>query len=281
MRLPVVLPLVLALTLSIIGPSPSEAVEVPVSYLVDSRTLKRTTVLGDSLTFALYSDDACTVMVHNEAIEAGSPDLLIEKVLFEKVKKQRPKPPNAARLQTTLFPPETEEQFFLKVTGNGIVPVGDECQPLGPHPASNGDSTTNGLAVYDTNDKKVGDVVSIMDGVTPTVVFDIDGHLFALEIKTNDFRTNVNFIWFESDNCSGQPFMERIENPIERVVLTAPGNTVYVAEINAVPQTRTVRSNFDDAGCHVFTLPQLVVPAVLLVDLDTLFTGPFEVRKGM
>ena len=52
MRLPVVLALILALTLSIIGPSPLEAVELPVSYLVDSRTLKRTTVLGDSLTFA-------------------------------------------------------------------------------------------------------------------------------------------------------------------------------------------------------------------------------------
>ena len=73
----------------------------------------------------------------------------------------------------------------------------------------------------------------------------------------------------------------RLEAPIERVNLGPPGNTVYVAEPNAVPLTRTLLSAFDSSGCVVFTSQKSVIPAVPLIDLNTLFTGPFKVRKGM
>jgi len=215
--------LFLTAALLIIGlPSPSLAMKLSVSYLVDSETLKKNTVLGDPLTFELYSDDGCSTMIYDEAIEAGSPDLLIEKVTSEKLKKQKPKPPNAARLQTTLFPAEIIDQFFLRVTGNGIVPVGDECQPLFPHPVQAVGSSSSGIILRDANDAYIGRPIS-----STHYAREIGGRAREFGIENRVFEQNSLLLKYESDDCTGPPLINEETDRLYGSTVIRDGTLFY------------------------------------------------------
>ena len=57
----------------VLAPIPVEAVELPVSYLVEFKAFKSGVSAGDQLSFELYGDLSCQTLVHNEVVTAGSP----------------------------------------------------------------------------------------------------------------------------------------------------------------------------------------------------------------
>lgn len=103
------------------------AADLPVRYAVQETPLKTGTPAGTSITFSLYSDAACTKLVHEAAV-------LIEDVtLISRVKLLTPKgavrPPATDEIQTTLPGVAAAGALYLTVTGTGVVPAGATCQP--------------------------------------------------------------------------------------------------------------------------------------------------------
>lgn len=83
---------------------------------------------GTLLTFELHTDSTCTSAVHTETIVIENPNHLIEQVNLTQVQ-GGPPPPSVARLNFTLTNVTPQPAFFLEVTGTGISPIGQICQP--------------------------------------------------------------------------------------------------------------------------------------------------------
>lgn len=160
------------------------------------------------------------------------------------------------------------------------------------------------LAVFDSMENRVGTVLgresggSNIQGIKPALIaFNFDGFLFALTVNTDRFFGNFQTIYYESSDCTGAPLITKGQFPgevdmgfwPEVAVLgpepnpgTTPGNVVYRPNLGEIP--RTVLYGSDSSGingiCSSFSsLPsRSVVSLVPVVDLDTLYTAPFELR---
>ena len=103
--------------------------DIPVTYDVDQKAVKSGLAFGDPLTFQLYTASDClSGLVHSEILGAGTPGVSIDEVKPYAVKGQKPKPPKSLRLYATLAAALPQVPVFLTVSGDGIQPVGGECQ---------------------------------------------------------------------------------------------------------------------------------------------------------
>ena len=141
--------------------------------------------------------------------------------------------------------------------------------------------SANELTVFDADGVKVGRVFG--DPEFPTVVLEVDGRWFALQVRRSQAQSSFSLL-FETADCASTPaYMDpQGDRLVQMPALGLPGTTVYLPDLTAPIQTVTVRS-FRDFGeeCRNFsptplTLP--LVPAVAIIDLDTVFTPPFSVR---
>jgi hypothetical protein len=152
----------------------------------------------------------------------------------------------------------------------------------------------NGLAVYDANGNRVGRVIGITELQNRAfVVFHIGMHKFLLWVNeiqlSGEFETSTqNSIFFETPDCTGPPFAIAVSSfRLPRVVVASPGNTLYVTDSVTPPQPMTFRSFLPGAAgdapgpCGQEAGPIVInsaVPAIPLLDLNTVFTPPFSVR---
>ncbi len=216
--------------------SSGSAVELPVSYVADFKTFKKEAVAGNSLSFDLFAAADCTGTVfHAELKFLASGDLQVEKVIPQKAKGEKPSPPRGVRLRTTLGPPVVVEQLYLKVSGDGVVPIGGECQvqtaaipgPSGPEGAK-GPPGASGLTlrVFDGSDVNLGLLIRedlIFSPLTTVTAYREDLDAFVLIDKSNGLLigpTGVGAIVFELPNCVGTAYL-----PFEfatRLVFTGP-----------------------------------------------------------
>src|SRR5262245_59339125 len=102
--------------------------DLPVSYTVDQNVL-RLAVAGTSLALELHADATCTSLLQTVTVPVEE-IALIERVRRFKIRGAAPVP-RVARLTHVIATPPSSPTYFLKVTGNGIIPVGGECQPQG------------------------------------------------------------------------------------------------------------------------------------------------------
>jgi hypothetical protein len=111
-------------TLFVFAASAAQAVDVPVTYIVDEAALK-TAATGTVLTFELHNDNLCAGVVHTQ-------NITIDNTLVSRLKRFKPqggtKPPRTAELRATLTNVSAPGHFYLEVTGTGVMPLGDACQ---------------------------------------------------------------------------------------------------------------------------------------------------------
>ncbi len=114
-----------AALLGFAGASAAEPIQV--EYFVDQKTFKKGVNATSVLEFELYSDEACTAPIGEYPIFATDPY-----AHFFVDKKQRirggPKLRKAVRIRAVIDAPTTLEAPYLRVTGPGIQPIGEECQ---------------------------------------------------------------------------------------------------------------------------------------------------------
>jgi len=134
----------------------------------------------------------------------------------------------------------------------------------------------------------VGTVVGSVTGFTfdgpqrilPNVVFQKDGLLVGLMVGPGGLEGSGGSLVFDQAGCQGKAYLS---GPFATLVLPGtiegPGQTLYVPDPSAPAGLVTARSLLQAGTCFTFqfVLPS-AVPAVLLVDLDTLFTPPFSLK---
>jgi hypothetical protein len=150
--------------------------------------------------------------------------------------------------------------------------------------------------VLDAHGKQVGKIISVSQGFATDNIGQPSPALVMLNAGAYNFAVNVNqtgfagqdiFVYFQSSNCTGTPFLGTVRNfgwPFWPVVAVAgTRHTVYLADPNGTPTSITAHSWFEDAAgigtCITasFNVNE-AVPALPLIDLATEFTPPFSVR---
>jgi len=148
------------------------------------------------------------------------------------------------------------------------------------------DALGTGLAVFDDNGTKVGNVTpfDFSAGGSLSVAFIFDDQVFPIAVDADRIRGSGPNGFYQSVDCTG-PFFISI-NPTLSPIFTStnvapPGHTLYIPDITAIPQTLIInsflRTRNGDCISGIRTDSNMV-PAVAVVDLDTLFDGPFSAR---
>ena len=118
--------LLLTAAITVLASGAASALDLPVSYNVDARAMKRAAVAGNTLTFEVYEDSDCTSLIHSESIDVAAVQILLEELKTMRVK-GGPKQAKIARLNVTLLGVTPGSASFLRVSGEGIV-AGEVCK---------------------------------------------------------------------------------------------------------------------------------------------------------
>lgn len=141
------------------------------------------------------------------------------------------------------------------------------------------------LHVRDAAGQIVGPVYSIEWGDVPVVVLKTNGLLIPLYAFTSGFGSNVSSFVYESQDCSGTPFLSVPRTSLIHGAIAAPGQTVYIPDPSAVAQTISYLSwrDLGSGGCSQppgGPQPFTGVPAIALINLADYFTPPLTVSAG-
>ncbi|MBI3144392.1 MAG: hypothetical protein HYZ18_03815 [Pseudogulbenkiania sp.] len=149
------------------------------------------------------------------------------------------------------------------------------------------------LRVFDSNGKRVGDVISVYTADGPaaiTVDFQqqnivLWAYSYGLSADSGGRGLNV---YFTTADCTGTPYVdEQGATLLPLAVLARPGRTLYFGDSTVTPFQPLLSSLLPGetrggaTGACTIIAPsseRRVVPAIRLIDLDTLFTPPFSVR---
>ena len=182
---------------------------------------------------------------------------------------------------------KNEAPLHLGLPGSQAEPPGPPGPqgPAGPTgPAGPPGSAGGGLLVVDSVGNGVGHVVGLMfDGsqrVLPNVILQQQGLMVGLMVTPNGFEGSGGSLAFSLAGYKGQAFLSSdFTTLILPGTIEGPGNTVYVPDPSATPGPVTAQSLLQLGTCFSFQfdLPS-AVPALPLVNLDTLYTPPFSLK---
>ena len=143
------------------------------------------------------------------------------------------------------------------------------------------------LVVVDANNKVVGTLINVIpwDEVAIVALRVLpQKRVIRLQIERDGYNNNSNpLVGFESPDCTGQAYLFYLGAPglFDHSAIAAPGNTLYVAQSTIVPQDRFLQSiQYTPEGCVYEEFYGATVPATAVVDLDTVFTRPFDFRHS-
>ncbi len=154
--------------------------------------------------------------------------------------------------------------------------------PAGPPGPAGG-----GLTVVDKDGKVVGSVAGFFfdqsQGYLSYVAGQSGGYMFLVVGSRNGFEGSGQSLWFKSDDCTGDAFLDSDSTSLlPLATIGSPGTTVYVPDPQAAPTSITALSMSQiGLGCSG---PQsgpagLVVRAIQLINLDPpLYTAPFSIK---
>jgi hypothetical protein len=145
------------------------------------------------------------------------------------------------------------------------------------------------LAVFDAHGKQVGQVVGVEAGhggpslIYVVVRLTVGPHTFVLSAHRDRLVGNTSAPMFESDDCSGQPFLVRPapDAVLPSVAIVGPRAAVYLAAPEAIPRTIVAKSYLELDGSCLGGIEAYVsgrIPALKLIELSAHFSPPFHVR---
>ena len=204
----------LVLTALLILPSLATAADLSVGYTVREKNLKAA-IAGTPLTFALYSDAACTTLVQSTIVAVENVSLITKLKQF--TPKNDTKLPNTVELQTVLNV-APGGALYLTVTGTGVVPVGPTCQVQAAAGLGNGPGAN--LLVKDSN----GATLGFSQG--PYVVRSVAGRQSFVFVQMSGFFQVAFDELFVSASCTG-PALSYVDNTSLVTNAAAVGTTLY------------------------------------------------------
>src|SRR5262245_54578735 len=124
-----------ATALALCAGSAVHAAEVRVEYAIDRKVWKKAARPGQELSFATFSDDACTNALDVATRTADDPTVFVDE-LKRLAPKGAAKPPKTAVLSTVLDLDAGAPPLYLTVRGTPIAAIGGACQAQVGAPAT-------------------------------------------------------------------------------------------------------------------------------------------------
>jgi hypothetical protein len=178
--------------------------------------------------------------------------------------------------------PQTKKSYVRSVmpfvTSIAVVSL----MTVGAHGASNEPRLKNikTLTVIDAHHKTVGQIGPFPACGGSAVSYQVGHRIFSIGVdKTGFVKCPFETFFFESTDCSGTPFVQVTTSAlIETARVDEPGSTVYLPDLDNIQQDFQSHSLQGSFGCQTFDQTVDVAPEIAIIDLDTVFTPPFEVR---
>lgn len=140
------------------------------------------------------------------------------------------------------------------------------------------------LTIFDADGRRVAPVLSVgaFQG-PPVVAFRIDGYLVVATVDDQTFHGTLHAIYFESEDCSGQPYTGVPGNHSVVPSTAIWDGEVFVTDPREAPRPVTIQSDFTtwSGGCQDRTGEPLeleALPLHFLADLGEAFRAPFRLR---
>jgi hypothetical protein len=154
---------------------------------------------------------------------------------------------------------------------------------VGAHGADNEPRLKNikTLTVIDAHHKTVGQIGPFPACAgSPAVLYQVGDRIFSVSVdKTGFLKCPFEIFFFESSDCSGTPFVQvNTSALVETARVDEPGNTVYLPDLDNIQQDFQSHSIQGSFGCSTVDNILNVAPEIPIINLDTVFTPPFEVR---
>jgi hypothetical protein len=173
--------------------------------------------------------------------------------------------------------------FVISIAMMSLLSVGAQGGSRDNEPRLKNNKT---LTVIDAKHKTVGQI-GPFQGVcaTSAVSYQVGDRRFSVGVDKTGFP-KCPFVagnFFESDDCSGIPFVFVDTSAlVESARVADPGSTVYLPDLDNIQQDFHVRSqpnSFGQVGCFPvdFIIPN-AAPEIPIINLDTLFTPPFRIQ---
>ncbi len=243
-------------TLSVlVWASVAGAATLPLAYRVEAKALKAA-VSGTSLTLELFRDAACTQLHHSAAVTIDDLDFITQLKLFKP--KGGAKQPKSAELRHTLDGVPATGPLYLKVSGTGILALGDDCQLQ----ASEGTGRAGAaLVVIDAN----GTIVGPTSNNAVYVKNATNGRIVLANFTTAGFLEGY-FSYYESNDCSGQPIINVYPPALYREATGYADGLLYVPglpEATTTSHSHSIRATSAEdclaksSPSWIFTAPNL------------------------
>ncbi|MGZ8916535.1 MAG: hypothetical protein ACXW1Z_25915 [Methylobacter sp.] len=182
--------------------------------------------------------------------------------------------------------PHTKKSYVRSVMPFVIMTLVMSLMTGGAHGASNEPRLKNikKLTVIDAHHKTVGQIGPFPACAGSAVAYQVGDRKFFVGVdKTGFSKCLFEIFVFESSDCSGTPFVQVITTftlsaLIETARVDEPGSTVYLPDLDNIQQGFQSHSTQSSSGCFAFDQTLNVAPEIPIIDLDTVFTPPFEVR---
>lgn len=185
----------LTLTALLVLPSLARAADLSVEYTAREKDLKAA-IAGTPLTFALYSDAACTTLVQSTIVAVENVELITKLKQF--TPKNDTKLPNTVELHTVLGGVTPGGPRYLTVTGTGVVAVGSACQVQAAAGLGNGPGAN--LLVKDSN----GATFGLYDaGPSGNTIRSVGGRQAFVVAQLPGIAQGAFDFLFTSANCTG------------------------------------------------------------------------------
>jgi hypothetical protein len=140
------------------------------------------------------------------------------------------------------------------------------------------------LTVFDSHKKKVGQVGPFPTGCFggSAVAYETKGRKFSVGLNKTGFIKCKGYYYFESTDCSGTPYVQVDTSAlIESARVGEPGSTVYLPKLDEYRQAMEFHSLLNEQFepfCNTVDNVVNAAPETPIINLDTVFTPPFEVR---
>ncbi len=153
--------------------------------------------------------------------------------------------------------------------------------------------------IVDADGDRLGSVLGL-NGPMALTLIQFQGRLFSINVSKNGLLGTGSPVLFTTANCTGTAYVSvGTSGLVTLSTIAPPGNSLYAEDPNGIPQVITPLSLLVPSGpggqpgsCQSTTPPPppgvpppsppqiLAVPAVRLIDLNTVFTAPFSIRTA-
>lgn len=133
--------------------------------------------------------------------------------------------------------------------------------------------------VVDSTGWLIGPVQGMINGSWAVILCESNGVVFALQVGKNEIKGSSSALYFESDDCTGDPLI-RVGSEGIGYLAVVVGDSVFVEDRTAPPVRLSAHSVYRGGTCRQDFDTALYAPTLESPDLLSTLIAPFTIQKA-